>query len=202
VTAPLVVLDRGHAGKPANLEDRGASAEHEGVRYVEALLTPLYLLAMEEVLLGAGCRVLPVSSGSYAERQALACAVRADLYLQGHLDAGGGRHASLCYDRRSGAGRRLAQVVAERLQAACPELDGAHAQPCWDDRADKPPPERPWRWRAWSCIEGVYQGTPAGLVLEPAFVDQPAHLALLQPAGLVRVGRALAEGVVRYLEAG
>ena len=66
MTAPLVVLDRGHAGKPANPGDRGASSQHGDRVYREALLTPLYLLALEEALIAGGCDVLPVSSATSA----------------------------------------------------------------------------------------------------------------------------------------
>jgi hypothetical protein len=199
MTAPLVILDRGHAGKPANPADRGAASQHGDRVFREAMLTPLYLLALEEVLIAGGCEVLPVSSGAYTERQSWACGVRADLYLTAHLDAGGGRHGSVLYDRRSTAGHRLAQLVAAALDQGCPELAAVHAVACWDDRRDQPAPDPPWRWRAWSCIEGVYQGTPVGLVLEPAFVDQPMHLPLLQPEGLHRIGVAIGRGVLGYL---
>jgi hypothetical protein len=205
VNGPLVVLDRQHAGKPGNRGDRGATADLDGDNRVaqwerEALLTPRYLLHAEALLLDAGCDVICLSDGTYAERAARACAYRADVYVAAHLDSGGGVGGHAYYDRRSTAGHRLAQRIAVALEGLCPELRFAQAAPCWDDRADQPSPARPWLWRAWSCIEGVYRGTPVGLCYEPCYLDQPAHAPLLTEEGLTRLGRALAEGVLRHLE--
>ena len=186
MTAPLVVLDRQHIGKPSRPLDLGA--EREGL--AEAVLVRRYLATAEDVLRAGGCVVVPMGDGDYSDRHARACAMRADVYVAGHVNAGGGSGGYAFYDSRSAAGHLLARAVAARL-GEFPELRGASATACSG--------AAPWS-NAWHTIRGVYEGRPVGLCYEPCFIDQPAHAPLFTSDGLVRVGTALARGILDYLE--
>ncbi len=200
--APLVILDRQHAGKPGNRADRGALADLDGDGRAhrwerEAMLTPRYLLHAEQRLLDLDIDVIVMSDGRYEDRHARARAYRADVYVAAHLNAGGGDAGLVFHDHRSAGGKLLAGLVAAQLGARCPELLQWHSMACRDDRADS---LEPWLWRPYSTIEGVYHGTPVGICYEPAFMDNAAHASLLlTESGLRRLGFALAEGIADFL---
>jgi N-acetylmuramoyl-L-alanine amidase len=189
----LVALDRQHSGVPSRAyADAGAWADldRDGRRdgeEQEALLTPVYLLAAEKRLRELGHSVLVVSDGQYTARHARVREYAADVYVACHLNAGGGDYGLAVHDARSTGGRALAGAVVRSLTAACPELRRGVV----GDTVGFP--------RARACIEGVFAGKPVGLCFEPAFMDRPEHQALLTPAGLERIGRALADGIDAWL---
>jgi len=196
----LIVLDRQHSGKPGNRGDRGAMVDLDGDGRLEqwereAMLTPRYLLHAEAQLLDLGHDVICLSDGTYAERHARACSYQADVYVAAHLNAGGGDQGLAFYDRRSGAGKVMAGLVAAHLGTNCPELRQWSRIACHDDR----PGTHAWLWRAWSTIQGVYSGRPVGLCYEPCFMDTPTHQPLLTAEGLERLGAALALGINDFL---
>lgn len=192
----LVLLDRQHTGKPSLLRDLGAGGDldHDGrvsLEEQEAILTAQYALGAELRLRELGHDVIPISDGSYAARHARACDYARTYdgrayYVACHLNAGGGAYGACLYDARSRWGAGLAQAVAARLEAACPELVAVHAigARSYGD----------WM-RAYATIAGVFEGRPVGLCYEPCFIDGPHAADLLSSAGLRRLGDALADGI-------
>jgi len=185
----LVILDRQHHGKPGK-DDQGAS--FEGL--VEVDLTAAYIDHAKTALEVAGVEVLVLQWGRYSQRHAYARAV-ADaapekvVYVACHVNAGGGSYGLACHDSRSRAGARLSEAIAAELGT----LTGKA-------RADGASPAR-WS-NAYSTIEGIYEGPASlsGVCFEPGFIDSEAHRWLWYADGLVRVGEALAAGVLSYLK--
>jgi len=207
----LAILDRQHSGKPGSqVTDRGAGADLDGdgrvdVHEREALLTPRYLLGIEEQLLAAGADVIPISDGTYAERHARAKAhavawrkVSADrarapvVYLAAHLNAfqpgHDRRHGLLIHDARSKGGAALAAAIAAELVVSCPELSQVRVERATSEVYAN----------GLATIAGVYDGIPVGVCLEPFFLDQVAHRPLATAEGLRRVGEAIARGVLAF----
>ena len=184
-----IVLDRGHGQKaPGAPFDPGACAG--GLREVD--LAAGYIRVAAGEIRAAGHEVLLLDSGTYDDRHARALAWAAEaphknaLYVQCHVNAGGGKYGVVEHDARSSWGRTAAACLADALDEL-PEVPTVHVWPI--DRTD----------RGWSCIDDIYASpTLAGLIFEPGFIDSPAHAALWTPAGLQRVGATLAEGVHRY----
>jgi N-acetylmuramoyl-L-alanine amidase len=189
----LIALDRQHAGVPSRAyADAGAWADLDGdgrrdVHEQEALLTPVYMLAAEVRLRELGHAVVPISDGQYADRHRRTNGYEADVYVACHLNAGGGDYGLAVHDTRSASGKALAGHVVRSLTAACPELRRGVV----GDTQGFP--------RALACIDGVFTGKPVGLCFEPCFMDRPEHQVLLTPAGLQRIGRALADGIDAFL---
>lgn len=193
----LAFLDVQHAGRPSRPGDLGAQG-----REVPAVRQ--YVAACRAALEAAGVRVVVLEAGEYAARHAAVCEMarteRPDraAYLACHLNAGGGDYGLVLHDARSRAGKVLAETVAWEMGAGlCPPL--RRVVTSWtSSEASAPYP------RAWGCLRGVWQGPACltGALVEPAFLDRPEHAALLEPAGLVTVGRTLARGVLAYLTGG
>ena len=196
----VVYLDRQHSGKPGRPADRGAAVDLDGDGKIqrdeqEAALTARYLLACELALLEMGHTVIPISDGGYNERHARVNqyagtfkAGRTQLYLAGHLNAGGGDYGMLGHDYRSRSGPELASRIARQLRQVAPELNGVK---CIEARPDN------WTRNMYATISGVTQ--PIGLCHEPCFMDQPSHADLLTAAGLSTIGRAIAAGVDAFV---
>ena len=196
----VVYLDRQHSGKPGKPADRGAAVDLDGDGKIqrdeqEAALTARYLLACELALLEMGHTVIPISDGGYNERHARVNqyagtfkAGRPQLYLAGHLNAGGGDYGLLGHDYRRRSGPALASRIARQLRQVAPELNGVK---CIEARPDN------WTRNMFATISGVTQ--PIGLCLEPCFMDQPSHADLLTAAGLSTIGRAIAAGVDAFV---
>ena len=199
MTTPLVILDRQHYGKPGS-SDRGAGADLDGdglveVHEQEANLTPVYIAAAERSLQAQGIDVLVLEWGSYGQRHAYAGAVAAAAagpvaYVACHLNAGGGRYGRVDFDRRSRGGQSLAQVVGSSMARHLPELFRVKVLPT--DPGDRP----------FTTIRGIYEGPGnlSGVCYEPCFLDQPEHRELFTDAGLARVGQALGEACLAWIE--
>lgn len=196
----VVYLDRQHSGKPGKPADRGAAVDLDGDGKIqrdeqEAALTARYLLACELALLEMGHVVIPIADGSYNDRHARVNQYagsfktgRPQLYLAGHLNAGGGDYGMIGTDYRSRSGPELASRIARQLRQVAPELNGVK---CIEARPDN------WTRNMYATISGVMQ--PIGLCLEPCFMDQPSHADLLTAAGLSTIGRAIAAGVDAFV---
>lgn len=184
---PMICLSRGHHGSGTN-----PPAEHAGL--VEDVIARDYLAACEDALRAAGHEVVVLSGISYPDRHRRARELRAAVYVCGHLNAGWTRdvdpYGLVLHDHRSRLGSLLAAHVASEL-ARLPEVSRV---PVWEATPDD------WTRGAYATISGVYEGTPVGLCYEPGFIDCPDHAGLWQADGPVRVGRALAAGIVAYLD--
>lgn len=186
----LIVLDRGHGfayADPKRFDPGCASAAHR-----EVDLAGAYIATAAERLRAAGHTVVTMEAGLYEERhrQALAAARQHAgldaLYVQCHVNAGGGKYGVVEHDARSTWGRTAAACLADALDEVA-EVPTAHV---WELHPGE---------RGWVCIDDIYASpTMAGLIYEPGFIDGPTHASLWTPDGLVRVGTALAEGVRRY----
>ena len=203
----IVFLDRQHAGKIHRLADRGAfgdldgdgTADGDGAREIEAMLTPVYMLHAEKRLIELGHSVVWLCDGTYKARakRAQSYTPRGDLaaYIACHINclgaeggavtANSGRYGAAFYDSRSKAGHgdRLAQAIKFELEMSCPELSEVKALPCSRSK---------WA-RAFTTIRHV--GRPVATCFEPGFLDQDAHRDLWLPSGLQRIGEALAEAI-------
>ena len=154
---------------------------------VEERLTREYMRHAEDRLRELGHRVVIVSAGEghdYHRRWKIADSMKADVYVQCHCNAGRGDYGLVVHDPRSSKGKALAGRVRDALDDACPELRRTLASP-----GDRFP-------RAQNVIDGV---KAVALVYEPGFLDTPGHNPLWRPAGLERVGIALADGIDEWL---
>jgi N-acetylmuramoyl-L-alanine amidase len=196
----LCILDRQHVGDPNNLKNTGASGDLDqngrvDIAEREGMLTALYGLALEQRLRELGHDVILIADGRYSERHARANAYAKGYpgkvaYLALHLNAGGGAYGCFLHDHRSTGGKRLANIAAQWIRGALPELAQVHAFGA--------APGEPWG-RAFSTISGVYEGRAVGLCVEPCFLDGPHAASLLSSSGLRRIGSALADAVHSYL---
>jgi len=154
---------------------------------VEERLTREYMRHAEDRLRALGHRVVIVSAGEghgYRARWKTADALKADVYVQCHCNAGAGDYGLVVHDKRSTKGKALAARVRDALGDACPELRRTLAH-----SGERFP-------RAQNVIAGV---RAVAVVYEPGFIDYPAHNSLWRPDGLERVGIALADGIDEWL---
>lgn len=194
-TPLLVILDRGHGQKGRGAPfDSGATFTAPSIAgggvLREVDLTSTYIGHAEVRLRQLGHRVELLDSGTYDARHAKAIELAANaseaLYVQCHVNAGGGKYGAVEHDARSSAGRRAAAALADALD----ELAETPTVHVWS----LDPGER-----GWVCIDDIWAApTMCGLIYEPGFIDAPSHGPLWTPEGLARVGGALAEGIRRY----
>ena len=185
----LIILDRGHGQKSkADPFDPGVVAG--ALREVD--LAAAYIQAAVRALDTAGHVVRLLDAGTYDDRHRSALALAAEhpteeaLYVQCHVNAGGGEYGVVEHDARSSWGRAAAACLADALDEL-PEVPTARV---WELHAGE---------RGWVCIDDIYASpTMCGVIYEPGFIDAFPHSALWTPAGLERLGLALAEGIGRY----
>jgi len=183
----LVAATTGHAGRLSRLRDRGAAAG--GLE--EVSLVRRYVDALDRELRRLGVDFLPLSDGEYSAQWARADAAGARVYLNCHVNAGGGNRGEILYDHRSPRGRALAEHVAA-------ELDGVVPWPVYV-RAARPDDDGEPRDEDYSegyaCIAGV---RAVALCVEPYFIDGPQVAWFV--AHLDEVGAAIARGVAAWLK--
>ena len=172
----------GHAGRPSRWADRGvASDETEEVSVVRR-----YLDAFDREARALGHTVVLLSDGEYSAQWARADRYNAGVYLNCHVNAGGGDRGELFYDHRSSRGRALAEAVASALGVVVPWPCRARA--CRPDTNGVP---RDGDYsEAFACISGV---RAVALCVEPYFLDGPQRAWFLDHLDVV--GAALARGV-------
>lgn len=181
----IVCVTIGHAGRPGRLDDRGAV--YDGIE--EVTLVRGYVDELDRALRQRGHQCIVLSDGHYRDQWARADGYGADVYLNAHVNAGGGDHGLVLHDHRSTRGKALAEAVAgelaETMGWAC------KVKPC---RPDTNGTSRDGDFaEAFGTISGVR--APA-LCLEPYFIDGPRRWELL--GGLAAIGQAIAEGVHRW----
>jgi hypothetical protein len=194
-----VIFDVQHTGRPSRPGDMGAAYDldgdgvrnEEGEREVD--MTRAYVAAAVAVLACSGVPADVLDSGEYGERHRRADNIARGVngpvvYVACHVNAGGGRYGLVLRDARSSGGEALARTLAVELRRL-PELGDTRASTLSAND------------RGWACIDGIWQG-PAnlcGVLLEPFFLDSATHRALTKPAGLARVGGAIAAGCLAFL---
>ena len=104
----IIAATIGHAGRPSRWADRGAA--FEGAEEVSAVRR--YLDACDQELRRLGHTVVLLSDGEYSAQWTRADQYKASVYLNCHVNAGGGDRGELFYDHRSTRGRALAESVA------------------------------------------------------------------------------------------
>jgi N-acetylmuramoyl-L-alanine amidase len=187
----LIVIDRGHGQKePGKPFDSGTV--FDGSREVD--LTAGYIQRARAALEAEGHTVHLLDQGSYDDRHRAAIAL-ADgrpgepaLYVQCHVNEGKGRYGLVEHDARSQRGRTAATCLADALKTLA-EVPSVKVNAL--EKGE----------RGWVCIDDIFDSaTLCGVLYEPFFIDAPGHAALRTPAGLKRVGEALAEGVRRFAQ--
>jgi N-acetylmuramoyl-L-alanine amidase len=192
--------------------DKGDRYDPGAVRgdLVEAVLVRRIAPRLIARLQAAGADIYTPPEGPYSSRHAAVKAAAAGklrgVYLQLHLNAGGGRYALVRPDGRSTAGRAVSAGIAAALDAALPELVGSRGDPVYSDsgaaaaagRDVSTEALRSWWTRGHNCLSGIWP-VPAvyGLIVEVGFIDQPAHDPLWTEAGIERIAAALADALLR-----
>jgi|688.fasta_scaffold363157_2 hypothetical protein len=213
---PLHLLfDIQHAGRPDKPADMGAAFDLDGDGVTgengerEVDLVRAYVAAAATCARSHGHRVTVLEAGTYGQRHAEAVRIAgADpmarcVYLACHTNAGGGTYGLLRPDYRSNGGLAVAERLAAGLRRL-PALSRVRIDPLYPDAATAGKAGRDvsnagqigWWTRGWGCIDGIYAG-PANLsavLVEPFFIDAPAHRPLMTPAGLATVGQAIVRG--------
>lgn len=184
----LVAATIGHAGRLSRLRDRGAVAG--GLE--EVSLVRRYTDALDRELRRLGHDCILLSDGRYSDQWARADKAGSRVYLNCHVNAGGGNRGEVFYDYRSPRGRALAEAVAAQLHrempwhvwalAAMPDDDG---QPRDEDHTE-----------AYRCIEGV---RAVALCVEPYFLDGPMVAWFVEHVD--EVGTAIARGIDAWARA-
>lgn len=213
-----VIFDIQHVGRPDKPGDMGASfdLDGDGVRGEDGEReVDLVRLYVAEAMLHArtlGHTVTTLMSGTYGQRHQTAVRIAYSdptvqcVYLACHTNAGGGAYGLLRPDYRSPTGARLAERMADTLEALLPELSKVRVEPLYPDSSTAQRAGRDvsdagkvgWWTRGWSCIDGVYSGPSnlCGILVEPFFIDSAVHRGFTTREGCARVGRALVEGIV------
>ena len=178
----IIAATIGHAGRPSRWADRGAA--FEGAEEVSAVRR--YLDACDQELRRLGHTVVLLSDGEYSAQWTRADQYQAGVYLNCHVNAGGGDRGELFYDHRSTRGQALAESVAAELGKLVPW--GCRARACRPD-TNGIPRDSDYS-EAFGCISGV---KAVALCVEPYFIDGPRRAWFL--ANLNLIGQGLARGV-------
>lgn len=187
----LVALDLGHVGRTGGR----AAASIDGVR--EDLIVVRYAMIAAGMIMAAGHEVAILGHDRYRDR-ALWAARNSDVYVACHANAGAGTYGLVLHDHRSRYGRDCADQIAGELEMEWPGvLSGARVVAARESDSDG---YDHWTAAAFSLISPVYPGRPCGVVYEPGFIDQIHHAEMWTNDGLDRIGRALARGVLAFLE--
>ena len=178
-----IALSLGHWGKFSRPHDRGATGtDDQGKLAVEAWEALPLLVEVALRLEHQGHEVLLLTYGNYSHRNRAANAWGAELYLEFHLNAGGGRYSMVLYDARGGDVR---QSQALELAKAMSQAMGNGAYKAVSTQENG---------RGHHNISKVK--APA-FILEPAFIDNPGQLRAY------REGRAgLVSAVVGWIKGG
>ena len=190
----LVALDRQHVGKPGKPGDLGAKCKFWSTH--EAYMTAEYLLAAEKELRRLGHDVIPISDGRYSDRHErfnnyASRYMGPSCYIAAHFNAGGGDYGASFFDARSSLGERLAVRIKTEFNKEMPDLGRF--------RIIKSRPSD-WTSNAFATIKGVWTGPACGICFEPAFLDNPWHVKLLDSDGLQLMGRTLARAIDEWAQ--
>jgi N-acetylmuramoyl-L-alanine amidase len=184
----LVYADIGHQNKPQRINDRGVVRGS----LVEVELATRYVRVLDRELRRLGHTCIVGGVGRYEDRWAQADALGASVYLQAHVNAGGGDRGEIFYDYRSrGRGSILAQQIAEEVGARVPWP--VVAKNCHPDDDGEPRDED--YGEAFGCIKGV---RAVAVLTESYFIDGPQVGWFASDAGLEAVGVGIAQGLARW----
>lgn len=182
----IVAVTIGHAGRPSKLKDRGAVYEN----IEEVTLVRRYTDALDQHLRKLGHDCILLSDGPYSDQWARADAYGAQVYLNCHVNAGGGDHALLLHDHRSVRGMSLAESIVPYLSSVFGPASSLKVKvaPCRPDTNGTP------RDADYSEAFGTISGVRAvALCLEPYFIDGPRRAKFITE--LPAFGQAIAMGI-------
>lgn len=146
-----------------------------------------YVPTTARLLLEAGIVVELAAAGPYPTRRRAARDAGASAYVACHANAGVQVDYGLLLHAGDDRSVSLMQAVEVTLRARAPELRRIVVGQAGTGG---------WSAASLELIAGV--GCP-GLLFEPGSLDRPEHDPLWAPDGLVRVGTALAEGILAWL---
>ena len=151
----------GHTGRPhKQFKDLGAAK----APLVEVYVVRQYVAALERALHRLGCEVVVLSDGEYSDQWKRVDSYNCDVYLNCHMNAGGGDRGEFFYDHRSTRGKALAEKIVSELKTKWPN----RAVACRPDDDGEPRDED--YSEAYGCICGV---KAVALVVEGYFIDGP-----------------------------
>lgn len=215
-----LILDVQHDGRPSKPGDMGAAHDlngngvvgETGEREVDIVRGYTGALAALAQAQGIPCHIL--TTGEYNTRhltaigRARAAPEYRHAYLACHVNAGRGRYGLVRADYRSVGGKQLAEALAEPLRGL---LGGARTDPLYPTplaakgagRDVGTHEKHAWWTRGWSCIDGIYAGPSnlSGVLLEPAFIDQPGHKPYLVASGWPILAEVLLRGLTAWAAA-
>jgi N-acetylmuramoyl-L-alanine amidase len=133
-------------------------------------------------LTGLGYEVFLITSGTYKERHDWVNKHGIELYLACHLNAGGGSYSLVehYYD----AGPRTRKLAKMMSRSFCSHLGTAKGRVFEIERGE----------RGSVCLSGT---RPSALLLEPLFLDDPAHEQIILNDGK-RIADALVAAIEEY----
>lgn len=189
ISLPLIriALDIGHKYKISNPDDRGAKRGD----LVEADIAETYVHLARRYLNGSRIEgamlsvFIPSPSGSilvgeYSDRHKWANNSLVDLYVQAHVNAGGGSYAWLGHNGL-GPSREIAKVLGNGLVSEfSPEINKYTLVHLSSGE------------RGWTCIKGV--SCPA-IIYEPCFLDNPIHARGLRADWIERIAKTLSNSI-------
>ncbi len=166
----LIAITVGHTGRPSkDFKDMGAVLP-SGTTEVEVVRD--YVAALERALRAKGFQVVVLSDGSYQDQWKRADEYGAAVYLNCHMNAGGGNRGELFYDHRSSKGKVLASLIAKAITGQIATFPWPTVvKPCQSD-TNGAPRDSDYS-EAFGCISGV---KAVALVVEAYFLDGP-HLS-------------------------
>ena len=173
----LVALDVGHIGKPHSIRDKGAV--YNGI--CEADLVLFYVTITRSLLEMRNVNTVLLTHQEYSQRKLFCKQVRADIHLQCHLNAAGGKYGLILYNEINPTDcHSLASKIAKQFEANLPITLCKIEKMKEKDRRN-------------SC---VMDSIPS-LLLEPLFLDNPDHFKFLQKdEGVVEIAKAIVAGIL------
>ena len=193
-THGIVILNRGHGNKGSHSQfDPGATFGE--LREVD--LVAGYFDAIEQHLSTGGIAVHRLDTGSYANRHNRAGQIARTtrgrvLHILGHVNSAGrpGRYGAVFHDHRSSNGAIAARLIADQMR---PIRELTTIKLVSTTRTGN------WR-RAYNVLSPVYSAPAncSGVLLEPGFINSPTHQPLWTGEGLMRLGNAIARGILPY----
>lgn len=173
-----IAIDIGHMGKVVSPNDRGAACGK--VREADCALN--YGVVAWHELERLGHNVYLICHGDYTARKEFVRRINADVHVQCHVNAGGGKYSLLAYrDDALPGTASLCACMADELNAAIGSVI-SNVKVNTLKAVD----------RGYDCL----LTQRISVLYEPFFIDNAAHLKrMTEPGGLALIGIALAKAI-------
>lgn len=178
-----ICLDIGHMGKRSSPADRGAV--HQGYREADLALT--YAVAAWKLLEAKRHIVYLLCHDNYSARLAFCESIKADVHVQCHLNAAGGRYALVAYrDDAPASSARLASIMARNIERNAGDAVSNVKLIVLGDED-----------RGYLCLKP----DAVSMLYEPLFIDNAEHLDfLINRDGLNLIGAALTDAIDQWAQ--